>query len=143
MKRIEVNTGDRYGHLTIVKESNPDKYFRKFICQCDCGNIRDVYIQNLRSGLTQSCGCRRDKNVKDANTKHTDETLIGTKHGSWTILSTKDVLKQRVIKQIQNVIMKKVKVQCEHCGSKKEIFYNSFIYKNPATCECQKPSKNK
>lgn len=142
-KRIEINTGDRYGLLTIVKETEPDNKFRKFIVECDCGNLRIVYMQNLRSALTQSCGCRRDKNVKEANTKHTEENLIGVKHGIWTIISSKDVVKKKIVKQVHNVTLKKVKVQCEDCGFKKEIYYNSLMYKNPCICKCEKPSKNK
>jgi hypothetical protein len=140
--KIQVNTGDRYGKLRIIKEAEPDKYFRKFVVECDCGNLRTVYIQNLRNGLTKSCGCMRDKNVRDANTKHTKENLIGVQHGMWTIVDSKNVVKKKVVKQVHNITMKKVKVQCEHCGHKKEIYYNSFIYKNPCECNCQKPSKN-
>lgn len=137
-KRIEINPGDRYGMLTIVKETTPDKYFRKFICRCDCGNESNVYIQNLRSGLTQSCGCRRDRIVKETNTKHTQENLIGIKHGIWTITDTKDVVVKRVVKTIQNVTLKMVTVECELCGEEKEILFNSLIFKKPAKCICEK-----
>jgi hypothetical protein len=137
-KRIIVNPGDRYGMLTIVKETTPDKYFRKFICLCDCGKERNVYFHNLRSGFSQSCGCRRDRIVKETNTIHTQENLIGVKHGIWTIIKSKDEIVKRVVKTIQTVTLKKVIVECELCGEEKEILFNSLIFKKPAKCLCQK-----
>ena len=42
-KKLEVKTGDIYGHLTIIREveqhiqpSGQKK--RRFLCQCDCGS---------------------------------------------------------------------------------------------------------
>lgn len=137
-RRIEVNPGDRYGMLTIIKETTPDKYFRKFICKCDCGKETNVYIQNLRSGLTQSCGCRRDRIVRETNTVHTDESLIGYQHGIWTVTKSKSIVVKRVVKTIQNVTLKMVTVQCELCGDEKEIQFNSLFFKKPAKCLCQK-----
>ena len=29
----------------------------KWVCKCDCGNIRSVYLTHLRGGKTVSCGC--------------------------------------------------------------------------------------
>lgn len=53
-------TGHRYGKLTVLRidESERDPYGRvKWICQCDCGNIKSISGADLRSGNTQSCGC--------------------------------------------------------------------------------------
>jgi len=137
-KRIEVNPGDRYGMLTVINETNPDRYLRKFICVCDCGKETNVYFHNIRSGLTQSCGCRRDRIVREKNTIHTQENLIGVKHGHWIIIDAKDEIVKRVVKTIQTVTLKKVIVECELCGEEKEILFNSLIFKKPAKCLCQK-----
>ena len=52
-------TGQRFGKLVAIKlaekEQNTDK--RKWICQCDCGNIVSVYSTNLTRLHTTSCGC--------------------------------------------------------------------------------------
>ena len=61
-RRIEVNKGDRYGKLTIIKEVEPDvspsgQTRRKFHLTCDCGNTNYVTLDNIRSGKTTSCGC--------------------------------------------------------------------------------------
>lgn len=45
----------RFGKLTVKKYLDIDRVQ----CQCDCGKIVNVYIHNLLSGGTQSCGCSR------------------------------------------------------------------------------------
>lgn len=55
--------GKKYGRLTILKYISPRKQNNKYIrthviCSCDCGSSAKEYLlNNLRRGLTQSCGC--------------------------------------------------------------------------------------
>ena len=86
-KKLEVKTGDIYGHLTIIREveqhiqpSGQKK--RRFLCQCDCGSAPvEVWLSNLRSGNTTSCGCvqkeRVKESVKGANKKYNTYDLTG------------------------------------------------------------------
>lgn len=62
--------GARFGRLVVQGVSG--KKDGKFVwnCLCDCGNYREVLGTNLRSGVTQSCGCYMKDQVKKANTKH-------------------------------------------------------------------------
>ena len=61
MRRIEVNKGERFGKLTIVKEVEPyvtpSQKMRTFQLTCDCGNTTEVILNSLRKGSTTSCGC--------------------------------------------------------------------------------------
>jgi hypothetical protein len=66
-KQLVVNQGDKYGRLTIIKEvekhtSIVGKTTRKFLCSCQCGNTKEVDLQSLRDGATQSCGCLKKQN---------------------------------------------------------------------------------
>lgn len=51
-------TGVRFGKLVVIKPiievTNKNK---RWVCECDCGNIAKVYGGNLKSGATKSCGC--------------------------------------------------------------------------------------
>lgn len=52
--------GERYGYLTVIGVSDRlDKEGKHSyrICQCDCGNIVDVFRGHLKDGHTRSCGC--------------------------------------------------------------------------------------
>lgn len=54
--------GQKFGMLTVVsREENDGKHVR-YLCKCDCGNEKIFYSNNLKRGLSTSCGCfRKDK----------------------------------------------------------------------------------
>lgn len=56
--RIDL-TGQRFGKLVALKPkySGEKNQHTKWVCQCDCGNLLEVDMGNLRAGRTQSCGC--------------------------------------------------------------------------------------
>lgn len=64
MKFIDL-TGSRFGMLVALhrgenhpRPSRPDGAGRPtWVCACDCGELKTVMAENLRSGNTQSCGC--------------------------------------------------------------------------------------
>ena len=55
--RIDLS-GQRFGHLTALKDSGERKH-RHVVweCICDCGKKTPVISYNLRRGHTKSCGC--------------------------------------------------------------------------------------
>lgn len=54
MSRVIDLTGQRFGRWTAISRSSD----KKWICRCDCGTVKAVFIGNLRPILkTQSCGC--------------------------------------------------------------------------------------
>ena len=56
-KKIDL-TGQRFGSLVVISCEERRRNNRIFWkCLCDCGNIHCVDSQNLRYGLTKSCGC--------------------------------------------------------------------------------------
>ena len=59
MKRLEEKDliGKVYSRLTIIKEAESIKRKRYFLCKCLCGNETIVYLDHIRRGRTNSCGC--------------------------------------------------------------------------------------
>lgn len=59
----KINIGDRFGELTVIellglrKQASRDKNESWSKCQCSCGNIIEVRDNNLKTGMTKSCGC--------------------------------------------------------------------------------------
>jgi len=52
----------KFGRLTVKTEAEPyisrkGKKQRKWLCECECGNTKEVLQQALKSGSTISCGC--------------------------------------------------------------------------------------
>lgn len=56
-KKIDI-TDNVYGRLKVISRSdktlNGHQYWR---CECECGAIKDISGQNLKSGRILSCGC--------------------------------------------------------------------------------------
>lgn len=53
MATLKDLTGQKFSRLTPIKYLGS----RKWRCKCDCGNIIDVFTNNLTRGNTKSCGC--------------------------------------------------------------------------------------
>jgi len=65
-KRIDL-TGQKFGRLTVVKYVENDKWNKsRWLCQCDCGNQKNILSNSLKSNRTKSCGCLNKENI----TKH-------------------------------------------------------------------------
>lgn len=61
--------GKRFARLVAIKHvtgSNPKRY----IYQCDCGNQKEAYAGNVRSGNVRSCGCLRSELTSARETTH-------------------------------------------------------------------------
>ena len=51
-------TNQRFGKLTVIKYIETNKRGSRWLCQCDCGKLKEVQSAELYSGDTTSCGCR-------------------------------------------------------------------------------------
>lgn len=83
-RRVDL-TGKRSGRLTVLYEAEPtfdNRGFqrRRWMCQCDCGNLVVVRSDSL-NGRTKSCGCLQREAVseygkseahREASTSHGD-----------------------------------------------------------------------
>ena len=56
-------TGKHFGYLTVLKKCEYSKTSHTYLweCQCVCGNITKINGNNLKSGHTISCGCKKGK----------------------------------------------------------------------------------
>lgn len=62
MNPIQINIGDKFGYLTVVREVertvfNGKPHARQFLCKCDCGKETIARISKLLHGKNPSCGC--------------------------------------------------------------------------------------
>lgn len=49
--------GQKYNRLTVLEPAEPITGRTAWRCQCDCGIIKNIKTEELRSGGTKSCGC--------------------------------------------------------------------------------------
>lgn len=78
MRKIIDLTGRKYGRWTVIKKSDHRYADRvvKWLCQCACGNQREVIGHTLKSGKSRSCGClaidlgRKQSGIFSGHYKH-------------------------------------------------------------------------
>lgn len=68
-------TGKRFGRLTVLRRSHTHRHPNgktsiMWLCVCDCGQKKAINGNNLRSGITKSCGCYHDEIRRAATKKH-------------------------------------------------------------------------
>lgn len=56
-KRIIDLTGKRFGMLTVITRDTTPSCRTRWICKCDCGNIKSIEGIHLTQGKITSCGC--------------------------------------------------------------------------------------
>lgn len=66
-----LTVGERIHEWTIESVSNRVAY-----CRCSCGESKDVWISNLVSGKSKSCGHKR----------RVDKPIVGDTVGEWTVI---------------------------------------------------------
>ena len=68
-------TGNIYGKLIVTnfayRKRSGKNYKYYWACQCDCGRVCTIESNNLKSGITKSCGCYREDFRKKHNLTRT------------------------------------------------------------------------
>lgn len=58
MPKLKDITGQKFGRLTaLYRLRNYHDTHTYWLCMCECGNFKEVYLGSLTSGATTSCGC--------------------------------------------------------------------------------------
>ena len=72
MSKVKDLTGQKFGRLTVIArgETQGKSTAAYWICQCDCGNKKNIDGRRIRTGATKSCGCLKREVIIRTNTKH-------------------------------------------------------------------------
>lgn len=105
----------------IKKDENKYKDGVRWICQCECGNIKSIRGSSLKSGNTKSCGCLQ--------TRPTKLDLTGKKFGRLTVLEEAE--KPGQIKYKQSYWL----CACD-CGVKKIVRGSLLVNGQIKSCGC-------
>lgn len=82
MKKNDIFPGQKINKWTVIEEAERAKNGkRQFLCQCECGTIKTVRAEFLRSGRSKSCGCLR-KELQHEKA----EDFSGRRYGILTVL---------------------------------------------------------
>lgn len=64
---VTVHPGERFGMLTVIERAANVRGKVMFVCRCDCGEVKVVSADSLRTGKTRSCGCLRREMMRAAS----------------------------------------------------------------------------
>lgn len=114
-------TGRQFGELTaLYRVENDHNKNTRWMCRCNCGSLRVVAAAKLKSGATQSCGCKRQKSF-------TGKDLTGQRFGR--LIAVNPVFKQH---KGNSVIWR---CRCD-CGNEIETRAYSLMTGDTLSCGC-------
>lgn len=123
-------TGKRFGHWLVLHRDTDSSHKNIYwVCRCDCGTIRSVSGTSLRSNISVSCGCEKDKLTSERTKKRVDD-LTGKRFGHWVVLN-RDLSDQSTSKQGARWLCK-----CD-CGRVKSVLGYSLKDGRTTSCGCQ------
>ena len=68
MKRENL-TNKKFGRLTAIKHCIiKDRSY--WLCKCDCGKSKTIYLGSLKKGISKSCGCLNKELAAERQRKH-------------------------------------------------------------------------
>lgn len=78
--RMEDISGRTFGRWTALSFAGRRSGSQIWECQCQCGTIREVAMNNLKSGKSRSCGCLQREIVAEIAYRHgmSSHPLYGT-----------------------------------------------------------------
>lgn len=75
--------GETFGRLTVEARGEKNRWGGyRWVCRCKCTNVITVDSNNLRRGLTTSCGCYRNDRVRETCGTHGQTN--STEYWSWS-----------------------------------------------------------
>lgn len=70
-EKTDAKIGIKYNNWTVLEKAESNKHGNpKWLCMCDCGKIRKLYLSDIKNGHSKSCGCYRREFLKNQNVKH-------------------------------------------------------------------------
>lgn len=128
-------TGQVFGRLTVLYRTENKAKMTRWVCQCECGTIRDYNAQGLVNGTSKSCGCLNrelaSQRMLQYNLEH-QSINIGDHYGKLTVIDYLGLRKQK--SRDKNAAW--YLCQCD-CGSKPiEVMGNLLITGQKKSCGC-------
>lgn len=77
--KIHDLTGQKFGLLTVIGLKDTETRKTYWVCQCDCGNVKEVRSDSLLCGAIKSCGCLKKRQDKINLVKNHKHKMSGTR----------------------------------------------------------------
>ena len=126
MRKLDI-TGERYGQLTVIKETNHKNSHnrRMWLCICDCGEMVYKTLNVIKTRKNPACkNCTMEK-LKDTG-RGNNKNITNLKFGRLTaLMPTEDRIQRSTLWMCV----------CE-CGNKKSVSVRDLSSGNTLSCGC-------
>lgn len=92
-KLIDLTGSPPFGKWTVIERSGCIKGNAAWLCKCECGTVKRVNGDSLRSNKSTSCGCTRSERCRKKGKDHynfVDGKSIDKRYGYVRLLNPKD-----------------------------------------------------
>ena len=125
-------TGQRIGRWTVLSQAPNRNKAIYWVCQCDCGTIKEVKSQSLLQGDSKSCGCLQKDLLKEREHKAGEHT----KNLEGQFFGDLKVEKLIGVKDYNNKKLAKWLCKCS-CGNTIEVFSIFLLNGKKTHCGCK------
>ena len=120
--RLQIEVGQRFGELTIIKELPTDELWRRrFLCQCDCGGTIETLLYCLTQGKCTHCNNKVHVRRKNA------QKYIGQRYGK--------LVGVEYVGYNEKNHSPIIRCQCD-CGNETFVLANSLLKGRTKSCGC-------
>ena len=133
--------GKKFNSLTVIAEAPSRSGKTYWLCQCDCGNQKEIQGTHLKNGAIKTCGCRKENNEKSLEEKQCEicgkffrPYITGMTRKYCYECSPSNLSRSETISCLRRAMKKEMVKQkggkCERCGYDKCIDALHFHHKN-------------
>lgn len=72
-------TNEIFHDLKVISYAGKRKRAKYWLCECKCGNRKEIREDSLISGVTHSCGCKKKRQIIQRNKENTKHGLRYTR----------------------------------------------------------------
>lgn len=113
--KFSIESGEKFGRLTVISYTDrPDKR-GEYKCECECGKIVYARTYALKSGKSKSCGCYMRELQANRLTKPNNQGIINEIYRNYE----KSAIRRNYEFNLNNEDFKNyITGNCYYCGSK-------------------------
>lgn len=106
--------GTRFGRFRIISFVLNKRGGRSYLCECDCGNVRQIESGKLNTQKSQSCGCLRSDLLRISKKRWPGNPAINSIIAQYRAAARKRSLEWSLTHQLATKLLTQ---HCFWCGS--------------------------
>lgn len=132
-------TGQKFGKLTVLSQAKSRNGRTYWLCECECGNQKEIQGSHLISGATKSCGCLGQQcnpnKEKFKNCLNCGKKLVRGQYKYCSLTCQKEYQRKKDVEKIFNGEKSGLKNATTSSPKIRDSLRNYLLQKNNYSCE--------